>query len=67
MTYEVRWPRMTLQQAGITLIDCDHRTPPAVAEGIPYIAIPQLKNGHIDLNGARRIAPADYVEWTKKL
>ena len=58
---------MTLRQAGITLIDCDHRTPPAVAEGIPYIAIPQLKNGHIDLSGARRISPSDYAEWTKKL
>ena len=58
---------MTLQQAGISLIDCDHRTPPAAAEGLPYIAIPQLKNGHIDLSSARRISPSDYAEWTKKL
>ena len=67
MSSEVNWTRLTLQQAGVSLIDCDHRTPPAVAEGFPYIAIPQLKDGHVDLNGARRIAPADYFEWTKKL
>ena len=67
MSSEVNWTRLTLQQAGVSLIDCDHRTPPAAAEGFPYIAIPQLKDGHVDLNGARRIAPADYFEWTKKL
>jgi type I restriction enzyme S subunit len=67
MSSEVDWTRLTLQQAGVSLIDCDHRTPPAAAEGFPYIAIPQLKDGHVDLNGVRRIAPADYVEWTKKL
>ena len=67
MSSEVNWTRLTLQQAGVSLIDCDHRTPRAAAEGFPYIAIPQLKGGHVDLNGARRIAPADYVEWTKKL
>ncbi|MFO1253657.1 MAG: restriction endonuclease subunit S [Inhella sp.] len=49
------------------LIDCDHRTPAAVDEGYPYIAIPQLKDGHISLNGVRRISEADYVEWTRKL
>ena len=67
MSSEVTWPCLTLQQAGVGLIDCDHRTPPAASEGVPYIAIPQLKDGHLDLNGVRRIAPADYVEWTKKL
>ena len=67
MSSEVNWTRLTLQQAGVSLIDCDRRTPPAAAEGFPYIAIPQLKDGHVDLSGARRIAPADYFEWTKKL
>lgn len=67
MGSEMFWPRRTLAQAGVSLIDCDHRTPPAAAEGFPYIAIPQLKDGHVNLNGVRRIAPLDYVEWTKKL
>lgn len=49
------------------MIDCDHKTPPASEEGYPYIAIPQLKNGHISLEGVRRISHVDYLEWTKKL
>ncbi|CAI8804359.1 type I restriction enzyme, S subunit [Pseudomonas sp. IT-194MI4] len=61
------WSSLTLKKAGIVLIDCDHRTPPAIDEGYPYIAIPQLKNGHIALDGARRISQADYIDWTKKL
>ena len=58
---------MTLRRAGVNLIDCDHRTPPAAEQGYPYIAIPQLKDGHVDLTGVRRISAADYAEWTKKL
>lgn len=58
---------MTLKDAGVSLIDCDHRTPAALDEGYPYIAIPQLKNGHITLDGVRRISREDYIEWTKKL
>ena len=64
---EVVWPRLSLQRAGVSLIDCDHRTPPAASDGFPYIAIPQLKDGHVDLNGVRRIAPSDYADWTRKL
>jgi len=61
------WSLMTLKDAGVSLIDCDHRTPAALDEGYPYIAIPQLKNGHITLDGVRRISREDYLEWTKKL
>jgi type I restriction enzyme S subunit len=59
---------MTLREAGVTLIDCDHRTPVDRGVGYPYIAIPQLKDGHIKLDGSeRRISQEDFVEWTKKL
>ena len=67
MSSEVAWRRATLQEVGVSLIDCDHRTSAATSDGFPYIAIPQLKNGHIDLSGARRISQSDYAEWTKKL
>ena len=67
MSSEAAWRRATLQEVGVSLIDCDHRTPAATSDGFPYIAIPQLKNGHIDLSGARRISQSDYAEWTKKL
>jgi type I restriction enzyme S subunit len=61
------WECLTLAQAGVRLIDCDHRTPPAANSGYPYVAIPQLKDGHIELDGVRRISHEHYVEWTKKL
>lgn len=60
------WPRLTLRDANITLIDCDHRTPPAAESGYPYVAIPQLRGGRIDLSGVRRIKSEDFIEWTRK-
>lgn len=67
MTSECEWENLSLKAAGVTLIDCDHKTPEAMADGYPYIAIPQLKDGHIKLEGVRRISHADYENWTKKL
>ena len=60
------WQTLTLREAGVTLIDCDHRTPPAATKGHPYVAIPQLRNGRIDLNGVRRISEKHFAEWTRK-
>jgi len=60
------WTLTTLRDAGVSLIDCDHRTPPAAVDGYPYIAIPQLKEGRINLDGARRITHEHFVEWTRK-
>jgi type I restriction enzyme S subunit len=56
----------TLREAGVSLIDCVHKTPPAVDEGYPYVAIPQLKDGRIDLSDARRITKQDFLLWTQK-
>ncbi|MEK7716728.1 MAG: restriction endonuclease subunit S, partial [Pseudomonadota bacterium] len=60
------WQRLSLREAGVTLIDCDHRTPPPAEDGYPYVAIPQLRNGRIDFSGARRITREHFTEWTKK-
>ena len=60
------WLTLTLREAGITLIDCDHRTPPPADAGYPYVAIPQLRNGRIELSGVRRITPEHFAEWTRK-
>ena len=57
---------MTLGDANVTLIDCDHRTPSAVESGYPYVAIPQLRSGRLDLSDVRWIAPIDYLDWTQK-
>ncbi len=60
------WPEMTLREAGVSLIDCDHRTPPASDSGYAYIAIPQLKQGRLDLSDVRRISHEHFVDWTRK-
>lgn len=60
------WPVLTLRDANIVLIDCDHRTPPATANGFPYVTIPQLKDGHIDFSDARRISAEHFKEWTRR-
>jgi type I restriction enzyme S subunit len=60
------WPLRTLREANVILIDCDHRTPPAQEQGYPYVTIPQLKNGRIELSSSRRISPEHYAEWTRK-
>ena len=60
------WKRTSLREAGVTLIDCDHRTPPATDSGYPYVAIPQLKEGRVVLNDVRRISPEHFAEWTRK-
>ena len=61
-----QWPIMSLREAGVSLIDCEHRTPPAAEHGYPYVAIPQVKDGRIDLNGVRRITREHFDEWTRK-
>jgi type I restriction enzyme S subunit len=61
-----KWETLTLCEAGVVLIDCDHKTPPSSEEGYPYVAIPQLRNGRIDLSGVRRITQEHFVEWTRK-
>jgi type I restriction enzyme S subunit len=60
------WPTLSLREAQVKLIDCDHRTPPASDAGYPYVAIPQLRNGRIDLSEARRISREHFVDWTRK-
>ena len=60
------WRTVSLREAHVTLIDCDHRTPPASDAGFPYVAIPQLRNGRIDLSDVRRISREHFVEWTRK-
>ncbi|MDY7055403.1 restriction endonuclease subunit S [Limnospira fusiformis] len=60
------WKKVSLREAGVSLIDCVHKTPPASLTGYPYIAIPQLKNGRLDLSNVRLISPEHFIEWTKK-
>lgn len=60
------WRQLSLREAGVELLDCEHKTPPAAAEGYPYVAIPQLKDGRIELGEARRISAEHHAQWTRK-
>ncbi len=60
------WGALSLREANVSLIDCEHRTPPAAESGYPYIAIPQIKHGRIELTGVRRITHKHFIEWTRK-
>jgi type I restriction enzyme S subunit len=52
------WQHLSLKDAGISLIDCVHKTPKAKDDGYPYVAIPQIKDGRIDLSSTRKISHA---------
>ena len=60
------WSILTLRDAGVKLIDCVHKTPAAREDGYPYVGIPQMKDGRIDFDSARKISREDFVEWTRK-
>ena len=60
------WPILSLREAGVALFDCEHRTPPAQESGYPYVGIPQVKDGRVDLAGVRRISREHLDEWTRK-
>ena len=61
-----KWPTLSLRSANVMLIDCDHWTPTAAVAGYPYVAIPQLRNGRIDISVVRLISQQDFVEWTRR-
>lgn len=60
------WQVLSLREAGVSLLDCEHRTPPPADSGYPYVAIPQIKNGRIDLAGVRRISRGHFLDWTRR-
>lgn len=64
MSFE--WPSISLKDAGIVLIDCDHKTPKEQPEGRPYVGIPQLQNGRIVVDSARQISEEDFDHWRRK-
>lgn len=61
-----QWSKLSLEEAGVVLLDCDHRTPPAAETGLPYVAIPQIRNGRLDLSTARLISREHFEDWTRK-
>jgi len=60
------YPMRRLCDVGVTLLDCEHRTPASAPVGYPYVAIPNIRDGQLDLTGVRRISREDFDLWTRK-
>jgi type I restriction enzyme S subunit len=61
-----RWDLVELADAGVSVLDCEHKTPPDAGYGHPYIAIPNLVDGRLDLTSVRRITDEHLREWTRR-
>lgn len=55
-----------LGDVGVAVLDCEHKTPPEADAGYPYIAIPDIQDGRIDISASRRVSRAHLEEWTKR-
>jgi type I restriction enzyme, S subunit len=66
MKHASNYPIKRLCDVDVSLLDCEHRTPKAVREGFPYIAIPNIKEGRLDLSDVRLISKNDFDSWTIK-
>ncbi|MGW4291319.1 restriction endonuclease subunit S [Streptomyces sp. NPDC004673] len=64
---DANWPFMELAQAGVQVLDCEHKTPPDAGTGHPYIAIPNIVGGRLNLEHVRRITDADLEAWTRRV
>src|SRR6266511_3507106 len=60
------WAVVELADAGVHVLDCEHKTPLDAGQGHPYIAIPNLVDGRIDLTKVRRISDDHLQEWTRR-
>lgn len=58
---------LTLKDAGIKLFDCLHSTPNEENEGFPYISIPEMKDGFLNFEDARKISSDDFSKWTNQV
>lgn len=57
----------SLAECGVTLYDCEHATPLDEGEGYPYLAIPNLKGGRVDLTDVRRVSREQLTKWNRRV
>lgn len=51
---------------GVSVLDCEHKTPPDAGIGHAYVAIPNLVDGRLELANVRRITDKQLSEWTRR-
>ena len=57
----------SLSEVTLSIIDCEHKTAPTQASGIPSIRTTNIKNGRLDLQSANRVSEETYREWTARM
>ncbi len=48
------------------IVDCEHKTAPTQALGIPSIRTPNIGKGRLLLDGVYRVSEKTYSEWTRR-
>jgi type I restriction enzyme S subunit len=48
------------------IVDCEHKTAPTQAHGIPSIRTPNIGKGRLLLDGVNRVSEETYLEWTRR-
>jgi len=60
------WPIRELGAVGVSVLDCEHKTPVRTEQGYPYVAIPNLIEGRLSLENVRLISAEDFEIWTRR-
>ncbi len=56
----------SLEELCEAIVDCEHKTAPTQAEGIPSIRTPNIGKGELLLDGVYRVSEETYREWTRR-
>jgi type I restriction enzyme S subunit len=48
------------------IVDCEHKTAPTQAHGIPSIRTPNIGKGRLMLDNVNRVSEGTYLEWTRR-
>ncbi len=57
----------TLAGHCIAIVDCEHKTAPTEALGIPSIRTTNIKSGRLDIDNANRVSEETYRAWSARL
>ncbi len=58
--------QLMLSELCEAVVDCEHKTAPTTAVGIPSIRTTDIKWGRLDLVNANRVSADTYEEWTRR-
>lgn len=60
------WSWVSAEQACECVVDCHNKTAPYTPSGIPLIRTTNIRNGRIELQGARYVSQKTYEFWSRR-